>query len=143
MTVVVVASSAEAATADLPVKPVQIVVVTRDVSVVYFPSPEGIVVIFVWRFEKGALVVVGSVGVVIAILKTFHLVVVIVSLKDAAVGIGFAVSAADAAVVADTAVVASAVNKGHTPHSHYLANCRVLELGSSWFEYLPFLFPLI
>ena len=67
MTVVVVvaafavASSAEAATADLPVKPVQIVVVTRDVSVVYFPSPEGIVVIFVWRFEKGALVVVGSV----------------------------------------------------------------------------------
>ena len=53
MTVVVVvaafavASSAEAATADLPVKPVQVVVVTRDVSVVYFPSPVGIVVIFV------------------------------------------------------------------------------------------------
>ena len=49
MTVVVVAaaSAAAAAIADLPVLPVQVVVVTRDVSVVYFPSSVGNVLYFV------------------------------------------------------------------------------------------------
>ena len=43
---------------------------------------------------------------------------------------------------AEIAAIASVVDGGRAPHSHYLADCCVPLLGLSWLVFLPFLFPL-